>query len=420
VEAARHWRRVRALTDKLQQSPEAAELGINARVMLLGFLFRLGAASEEGEVRYEEEAAAVFAEAEAFAKAAGQTTVRVMVRTLYGLVCVTSGGEAIEAGYQHTAEAVRLADQTGDAALRAVSRASLAWALFVLGRVREAAAVAAEMVPIIGEDRSVGRGMAITSPYAWCRMQMAHFGAYTHRLDDGLADLERSIDLACQEGDLETQAWAHRQCSVLADLAGTDPDAAAAHALQGLEWADAAGGAWSRIRLREGVAISHVQRGLWRPAIEVVEEALAIARDRRISLADVPLLLAIRARAQIGLGDLAGARSSAEEAIGVAVRCGTRMYEALARLELARAILADLAPGEETAAGAELNQALSIVETLGIRSLAPQIHLERAHLAQVLGDETTHDAELRTAHRVFLEVGAQGRAEEIASLVRSR
>ncbi len=417
VEAARHWRRVRALTGKLEQSPQAAELGMNARIMMLGFQFRLGAASEEENVPYEEEAAAVFAEAEAFAEAAGQAAVKVIVPTLYGLVCVTSGGEAIEEGYQHNAEATRLADETGDPALRAASRAPLAWALFILGRVREAAAMAADMVPIIGEDRSVGRGISITSPYAWCRMQIAHFGGYSHRLDEGLAGLERAIDLAGEEGDLETQAWAHRHCAVFADLAGADPDVAAAHALHGLQWAEEAGGAWSRIFLREGVATSHVQRRECRQAIEVVDEALTIARDRRIALANVPLLLSIRARAQIGQGDVAGARRSAEEALAVALRCGTRGYEALARLQLARAILTDPAPGDERAAATELEEALSIVETLGLRAFAPQIHLERGRLTLTTGDEAAYARELEAAHRLFLEIGAPARAEEVASLV---
>jgi tetratricopeptide (TPR) repeat protein len=275
--------------------------------------------------------------------------------------------------------------------------------------------MAADMVPIIGEDRSVGRGISITSPYAWCRMQIAHFGAYSHRLDEGLAGLERAIDLAGEEGDLETRAWAHRHCAVLADLAGADRDVAAAHARQGLQWAEEAGGAWSRIFLREGVATSHVQRGEWRQAIEVVDEALAIARDRRIALANVPLLLSIRARAQMGQGDVAGARRSAEEALAVALRCGTRGYEALARLQLARAILSDTTPGE--AAATELEEALAIVETLGIRAFAPQIHLERARLALATGDEGAHARELEAAHRLFLEVGAPARAKEVASLL---
>ncbi len=415
AEAARHWRRVRTLTDKLEQSPETAELGINARLQLLNCHWRLGAASEEGQVPFEDEAATVFAEAETLADATGKPAVKVIALTLYSVMRQMS--DAVLDGYQLGVRATRLADEIGEPGLQAVARMSTAWALFILGRVREAAAVTEEIVHVIGEDRSVGRGMAVTSPYAWCRMLLAHFTAYLDRLDDGLVAIEQAIDLTGEEGDGELQSWAHRHWAVFADLAGADPGVAAAHARQSMEWAEQAGGAWSRIFNREGVAISHAQRGEWREAVESVDEVLWIARDRRISLADVPLLLATRARAQIGLGDVAGARTTAEEAIVVAVKCGTQFYEAQARLQLARALLADPASDEEQAAAAELNQALSIVNTLGIRSLAPHIHLEQSHLAQALGNETMRDAELRTAHRLFVEIGAHGHAEKIASLI---
>src|SRR4029077_2538677 len=124
-------------------------------------------------------------------------------------------------------------------------------------------------------------------------------------------------------------------------LAGADPDAAAEHARRAFEWAEEAGGPWPRIFVREGGAISHAKRREWRQAIAVVDEALAIARERRTGQPNMPLLLATRARAQLGLGDIAGARASADEGVALAVRCGTGFYEVQARHQLARAILAD-------------------------------------------------------------------------------
>jgi adenylate cyclase len=418
TEAARHWRRVRALTGRLEPSAETAELGIEARLQLFNFHWRLGAASEEGQIPYEDEAAAVFAEAEALAEATGQRVVKAFVLSAYAYGRHRQLTNAIAEGYELAQRATRVADETGDPAARAVARMPLAWVLFILGRVREAAAVASEMVPIIGEDRSLGRRMIIGSPYTWCRMQVAHFTAYFEQLDDGLVAMERAIELAGEEGDMEIQAWAHRHCAIFADLAGADPEVAAAHALESLRWADEAGGAFSRVFNREGVAVSHAYRAEWHEAINTVDQALAIIRARRIGLADMPLLLATRARAQLGLGDVPGARSSAQEAIAVAVRCGTRMYEAMARHQLARTLLADPASGGEQATRIELDRALSIVEALGIRAYAPQIHLERARLAHAVGDRHAYDSEMRTAHRLFLDVGAHGRAEEVAAVVR--
>jgi hypothetical protein len=223
-----------------------------------------------------------------------------------------------------------------------------------------------------------------------------------------------------EEGDSESQAAGQRFWAVIADLAGADPDAAADHARRGFEWTEEAGGPWLRIWSREGVAVSHAQRGEWRQAIAVVDEALAIARERRIGQPDMPLLLATRARAQLGLGDVAGARASAEEGVALAVRCGTAFYEVQARHQLARAILADPSSGEEETARAELDEALAIVETLGLRAYEPHLHLTRAELARALGDDAGFDRELEVAHRLFLDVGARGRAEEVAALVKSR
>jgi class 3 adenylate cyclase/tetratricopeptide (TPR) repeat protein len=415
VEAVRHWRRVRSLTEQLGTSPETAELAINARIQLLILYWRLGAASEEGKVAFEEEATDVFSELKTVADAADQPVVKALAHIAFGAVRQLS--YEVEEGIELSVQGTRLADEIGDPALRSGARVAHSWGLFVLGRVREAKAMAEEMAEIIGEDRSVGRGMVVVSPYAWCRMQVAHFGTYCGRLDEGLAALGPVIELLGEEGDLETQSWAHRHCAIFADLAGADPDVAAAHANQSVEWADEGGVAWSRVFNREGLAYNHCHRGEWRQAIDVADEALTIQRNRRIALADVPLLLALRSRAQLGLGDLPGATSTAEEAIAVALRCGTKGYESLARLQLARALLADLHPGDERAARAELEHALSIVELLDIRVFTPQIHVELARLALAVGDEAGYGHQLETAHRLFLDVGAHGRAKEVASLV---
>jgi hypothetical protein len=95
------------------------------------------------------------------------------------------------------------------------------------------------------------------------------------------------------------------------------------------------------------------------------------------------------------------------------VRCGARHYEARARLELARAIRAEASPGFGSPAGAELDAGLSIAVALGIRSLLPEIHLERAQLARATGDAAGHELELRTAQRLFGEMGAPDRARAV-------
>ena len=414
VEATRHWRRVRALTEHLDPSPEVADLAVNARLALLDYFWRIGAAAEHGGIPFTEEADDIAAELEAFIDPEIPTPLRV-------IALLSRGGtdfmtDAIQQGYERCVQAARLADELGDPTLRAVTRMN-GWCLFLLGRIREARAWVDEMTEILGDDRSIGRGVVVASPYGWCRMQQVHFAGYCGRLDEGLTNLEGIIDLLEAEGDPEQASWARRHFAVFADLAGADPERARVHARQSVGWADEAGSVWSRIFNREGLASHFCQCSLWDDAVQACDEALALARDRRVALGDIPLLLSLRARARIGQGRHSDARVDAGEAVAVARHCGTRGYEAQALLQVARAVIADPTSTDSQSAATALDDAESINEELGITVFAPQIHRERSNLARALGDEATCKHELRTAHRLYLAVGAAGRAGELARLV---
>jgi hypothetical protein len=55
----------------------------------------------------------------------------------------------------------------------------------------------------------------------------------------------------------------------------------------------------------------------------------------------------------------------------------------------------------------------------GVRVYAPLVHVDRARLAEVVGDDRAYVEELRSAHQLFVDVGAHGRAEKVAAMVRS-
>ncbi len=50
----------------------------------------------------------------------------------------------------------------------------------------------------------------------------------------------------------------------------------------------------------------------------------------------------------------------------------------------------------------------------GAKSYEPSLHVERAELARLVGDEAHRERELREAHRLFTEIGAPVRAAEVA------
>jgi hypothetical protein len=69
-------------------------------------------------------------------------------------------------------------------------------------------------------------------------------------------------------------------------------------------------------------------------------------------------------------------------------------------------------------AAGEVEAILSEVEQLiaetGARIYLPDVHLARAELARVAGDEVARQRELREAHRLFTEMGATGHAARLA------
>ena len=63
---------------------------------------------------------------------------------------------------------------------------------------------------------------------------------------------------------------------------------------------------------------------------------------------------------------------------------------------------------------AALGRVLALVRETGARGFEPHVYVERAELAQLIGDEGSRERELREAHRLFTEIGAPIRAAEVA------
>jgi hypothetical protein len=84
-----------------------------------------------------------------------------------------------------------------------------------------------------------------------------------------------------------------------------------------------------------------------------------------------------------------------------------------ARLELAQARVLRT-DGDIAAVEAALDRARAAAEATGGRVYIPFIHLERAELARRCGDDAACRRERREAQRLFIEIGATARAEQLA------
>jgi len=66
---------------------------------------------------------------------------------------------------------------------------------------------------------------------------------------------------------------------------------------------------------------------------------------------------------------------------------------------------------------ATLAEAAAWLEMSGAKSYEAFLHLERAELARLNGDDSARQRELRKAHRLFTEIGAPIRAAEVARVL---
>jgi tetratricopeptide (TPR) repeat protein len=233
------------------------------------------------------------------------------------------------------------------------------------------------------------------------------------RLEDSRREILESIELTRAQGDHQSLGDAFGVASEIAWLVG-DAASATSYARLEIEHFEGAGSGADGL-LRLGAA--HVLRREWPEAIDVLEQALGIARQRRRPREGDAL--ARLAMAQLGSGDVREARETALQAVALLSKEGRKQYQPYARLVLARVLMQSDGPAARSAIEAELDQADALIQEMGARALAPLVVEERARLARLLGDEAGCERELREAHRLFAELGATGHAERLAQEIRA-
>jgi hypothetical protein len=62
--------------------------------------------------------------------------------------------------------------------------------------------------------------------------------------------------------------------------------------------------------------------------------------------------------------------------------------------------------GARAEVNAALSRALALAREMGARSEEPLVHVELGELARLIGDDAGRERELREAHRLFAEIGA--------------
>ena len=403
TQSLRHWRKVRELSDSLPQSAETTGLGLAARIFSLQYGWRLGTSHEEAE--------ALFTEAERITAQTGDVHSRAILLSVYAGIRVVNDGDARDAAALGQ-QAVALSEESGDAALY-MTTAGVSYALFQLGRYREGVAILDRAIELADGDPTVGAGIAVGCPYAFCHIFKGGLLVYMGHLEEARSLIERGMKLAGEHGDPETRGWGHMWATWHAYFNG-EPEAALGHAQQALEIAERIGDSFSRTWAWFFLGLGESMRGEWRRAIDAIDRSLAMARERRTSVEGNPTRLGLLGESYLGLGDFDRGRELIEEGLALAQEGGQLGLEASLNLALARTLLTSGGPAAREEIEAALARALEIARDTEGRSYEPMVHLELAELARQGGDTDGCERELREAHRLFTEIGATGHAERLA------
>jgi tetratricopeptide (TPR) repeat protein len=227
-------------------------------------------------------------------------------------------------------EAVQQADEARDKALRVSVRYGLCLAHWYSGRFRESLASVNEGLNLAQEDLDIGADRLGFSPYLGYSMLRGLALSLMGDPRKGVAELDRLIELA-RVSQQFVPLWVSHTFHVYCCEVTGDAAAALGHARDAVDYAERASSSQGRIAAYSGLGVANVLNLAWHDALDVLEQALAIGRDRQL-LAMEGRLLTGMAAAHLGLGDRARALSLVEESIALGRRWGKRSWEILALL----------------------------------------------------------------------------------------
>jgi class 3 adenylate cyclase/tetratricopeptide (TPR) repeat protein len=402
VESLRHWQRVRELGDELPESDETAALALSSRLLTMEMGWRLGISDEK--------ATELFEQGRAIAERRGEAHMLAMFHAIYATTSCIGGH--VDRAVELNRETVRLADQTADPALRVAVCPGVSYALFIRGELAEALAEVETGIEIGQRDPGLGRGLGVTSPYAFCVMFRGGLLANMGRLDEAHRQLELGERVAREQGDREAEVWNQGNWAQLGYAVG-EPELALAHARRGLELAEELGDVFSRSWSRYWLGLAHLGAGEWEAAIELIEESLGMTAEAGVGLDSEGFRMQDLARAYAGTG-------AGERALELAERALVLSHERGARPSVAAALAAKgvalMAIGSEAAleeAGPALEEASAICRQLGIQTFVAINTVKLAELAALRDDEEERQRRLREARDTFAALGADRRAAEL-------
>ena len=397
-ESARHWLKVRALLDSIPASQETAGLGVEARAQILITGARTGLPTEDAD--------ALLAEGKELAQHSGDPRDRARLLLGYGTFGVFTG--RVPDARATLVEASQQADQTDDLDLALATRYFRLITGFFMGSLRDSLELSEETLRLSAQDPRRPNHFIGYAPIPAVTALRASFLSEMGVFEEARLGFERAVSLAGEYEDYGSLALAHvfgaRAFVLMGDTAG-----ALAHGRRGVEIAE-------RLGTPNIVGLAYTYFGaalLLNDRLEEAAQAFETVSSRGLSF-QAYLSHSHIARTQLRRGNASAARDTAEEAVRLTRRRGAIIQESESQLALTEVLLAMEGAHARDAVETALARVAEIIEETELRSRVPWIHVQRATLARLLGDEAAHERELREAQRLFSEMGATGHAKRLA------
>jgi class 3 adenylate cyclase/tetratricopeptide (TPR) repeat protein len=401
-EALSHWQSNRQLLETLPETSQNLAERAAACGQIMIHLGRMGDP--------EDQATALFREGRELAARGEDSHVLAEVLTGFGFLRATAGG--IDEALDPLLESVRQADNTDDVGLRVAVRYGLGQVYLAAAKLSECLRVAEQGLNLSQSALQLGADRLGFTPSLGFSFTKGSVLSLIGHLREASAELDLANERARESHDLAPLLASHF-CHVLrCELTG-EAASALAHARQALEHAESMGSYLARIMAYRSLGIANVLNREWQGALNVLEQVLTIGRKRRLLFHHGGILAAM-AVAHLGLGDHEKALALAKEAMEVSRRRGARIWEFPALLTRTRALRETHGLRARQDIEATFTEAAAWLEMSGAKSYEPFLHVERAELAKLTGDQSTRERELLEAHRLFTEIGAPIRAAEVA------
>ncbi len=397
--ALRHWRAVRDHTGAFPADSDAEALALAACIGILNLGPRHGLGDAEAQSLFDE----------------GRTLAqhRDDQRSLARLLLVFARHRGVSGDITQASvlslEAGNIAQHVGLRGLRLASAVNLSTWATQFGDLTRSLEIVEDGLDDVPGNVRVGAEHLGYSPYIWLAMHRGRLLTYMGRTTEAREALDRALDLARDNGELEIVCWAHQGQVDLACLVG-DELTAMAHARLAVEVAEKIATLFALWSSYHALGRAQTVAGEASEAIAALSKALTLMRDRRTGLHLQLLVLASLAEAHLLAGQPDRARFCAEEALNATVRAEIDSpLAARARIVLARARRLSK-QGNPALEEQDLRHCLEVLRAASYLSLEPDVHVELGELARMRGDDATHRAEIAVARALLDEMGATDRA----------